>query len=79
MYSSVQPGTQIGVQVSPLVIELSAIIKLKIIVTSAKKTEYEQWTQTLTFSFDFFEFVSEYIDDIEVGDDHAKTNVTEDE
>ncbi len=79
MYSSVQPGTQIGVQVSPLVIELSAIIKLKIIVTSAKKTEYEQWTQTLTFSFDFFEFVSEYIDDVEVGDDHAKTNVTEDE
>jgi len=79
MYSSVQPGTQIGVQVSPLVIELSAIIKLKIIVTSAKKTEYEQWTQKLTFSFDFFEFVSEYIDDVEVGDDHAKTNVTEDE
>ena len=79
MYSSVQPGTQIGVQVSPLVIELSAIIKLKIIVTSTKNTEYEQWTQTLTFSFDFFEFVSEYIDDVEVGDDHAKTNVTEDE
>jgi len=79
MYSSVQPGTQIGVQVSPLVIELSAIIKLKIIVTSKKNTEYEQWTQKLTFSFDFFEFVSEYIDDVEVGDDHAKTNVTEDE
>ena len=36
MYSSVQPGTQMGVQVSPLVIELRAIMKLKMTVTSDK-------------------------------------------
>lgn len=35
MYSSVQPGTQIGVQVSPVYIEGKALMKLKITSTSS--------------------------------------------
>jgi len=31
----------------------------------------------LTFSLDFFKLVSEYIDDVKVGDDHAESKVTE--
>ena len=67
MYSSVQPGTQIGVHVSPLVIELRAIMKLKITATSTQQlSSFKTFSDVmlLTLSFDLVEFVCEYIDDI---------------
>jgi len=41
MYCSEQPGTQMGVQVSPLFIEGLAMMKLKITVTSARVRDME--------------------------------------
>ena len=65
MYSSVQPGTQMGVHVSPLVIELSAIMKLKITVTSViNKGLLIKLVVLLTFRFDLVKFIREYIDHI---------------
>ena len=44
MYSSVQPGTQIGVQVSPVCIEGYAMMKLKItwMSTNGQERLYNQ-------------------------------------
>ena len=74
------PGIQIGVQVSPFVIELSAIMKLKTTVTS--KNEQISHIVNLntirfylifpTFSFDRIELISEYINDVELRDQHSK-------
>ena len=54
-----------GVHVSPLVIELSAIMKLKITVTSIiNKGLLIKLVVLLTFRFDLVKFIREYIDHI---------------
>ena len=77
MYSSVQPGTQMGVHVSPLVIEFRAIMKLKMTVTSENDkiqvTIALIVTPILTFGLDLIKFVREYIDHVKTRDHHAKT------
>lgn len=72
MYSSVQPGTQIGVHVSPFVIELSDIMKLKITVTSKPEQRQTSSRLKLTFGLDLIELIREYIDHVQVCNHHSK-------
>jgi hypothetical protein len=69
MNYSEQPGTQIGVQVTPLFIDGLAMMKLKITVTSA---QVNQSLYGLTVSLHIIELVSKHVDHVERCHHHAK-------
>ena len=77
MYSSVQPGMQIGVHVSPFVIELRAIMKLNITNTSKDRARMisvlKDYFMLLTFRLYLTIVISEYIDDVELRDYHPES------